>query len=84
MNEQIKEHLYSNIALYREVFYDDYKKRCELIKTEPQVFHSIIDEQFNYLLRQKISDDISKSLGCPVDEVISVLEDVSLKEMFNE
>ncbi|NDD85227.1 hypothetical protein EBZ38_13270 [bacterium] len=80
--DDVIEHVKSNANLYRDVLKIEYEIRTDLINTEPVIFHEVIDEQFIIIVREKIADDIVRSLGCDMDTVTIALESINLMELF--
>lgn len=73
----IKEYLIANQEHIKLLVSKDVIQKEYLLKIDA-LFSDEIIEQFNSVIRRKISEDVCKRLACDVESVLIVLEEIDL------
>lgn len=78
-NHDIKEKFVLNLDHYKDLLNKELLKRAEFIKYEDPCFHNEIDDQFVWLAKIRIAEDMTKVLSVTTEDVLVALEDIDLK-----
>lgn len=66
--------------LKQHVLNDLIEQRKNLLANEDRVLYDDINKEFNILIRSKLNEEISKSLGVSTEDASLVTEDLNIQE----
>lgn len=82
VRENLEQFLINGSDNLKEIIIPLIETKNFLIQNEPDVFHDIIQQQFNDRLKEIVMTEFCKSFTITPEEAIIVLEDVYLEEFF--
>lgn len=80
MNEQICDYIVNNHEALKEQIKPYQNKYIDLLKTEPAILKNDIDQQFFYMVKLILVDNVTKALGVSTEEAYIVVESINITE----
>ena len=77
----LKEELITNVDFYKELLNKELLKRANLLKSEDRLFHNDIENEFIFVIRSKLAEDLTKRFAINPEECIIELEELNLKDI---